>query len=166
MYALQGAIDWKKLDRPLFTDTVLTDLKEEIDRLRAEHQTVKKLLFDGASIHTGATYRWLEDNNIPHLKSWSKKRRLDVNPSDFYSTYSPDFNPAEFFIYLIKENAFKILSNIQYPTRQQVINAITQAYNEVPMRTVKKMVKKGWRKRLKQCIANNGDVGSLAFGTL
>ena len=89
-----------------------------------------------------------------------------MDPTKFYTPYSPDFNPSEFIIYTVKENAFKKLQNKKYPTRQEVINAITEAWNEIPLSLIKKSIKYGWRKRLKQCIKNNGDFGNISFGSL
>lgn len=161
---VNGRLQWRKLDYDLFKDTVLTKIKEYEDQLIAQNLPQRKLLYDGASIHTGKSYKWLDENNIPHLKSWSKKRRNDVDPSNYYTPYSADFNPAEFMVYTVKEKAQQKLRNIAYPTREQVVEKLTEAWNEVPMALIKKNFKHGWRKRLRECIKADGDFGSIARG--
>lgn len=152
-----------KLDRELFQNTTLTKFNEYTITLRNNNEPARTLLYDGASIHCGKTYKWLEDRNLPHLKSWSKRRKLDVDPSKFYTTYSCDFNPSEFIIYLVKEGGFQRIKDIPYPTREQMVTALRQSWEAIPMTTIKRSIKKGWRKRLKQCIESNGDFGDVSF---
>lgn len=159
----QGRLQSRKLDRDLFCNVVLERFREYDNELRMAGQLQRTLLYDGASIHTGKTYRWLEQRNLPHLKSWSKRTRLDVDPTKRYTTYSGDFNPSEFIIYLTKENALKRVKNIAYPTRQQMVTALRESFNEIPQSVVKRAIKHGWRRRLRECIANEGDFGNVSF---
>ena len=94
-----------KLDRELFIDKVMKRFETYTEELNQAQETARTLLMDGATIHTGKTYKWLEERNLKHLKSWSKRRQLDVDAKLFHTSYSADLNPVEFIIYLCKNGA-------------------------------------------------------------
>lgn len=45
-----------------------------------------------------------------------------------------------------------------------MLEAIRKSFNEIPMDTIKKTIKVGWRKRLKECIKMDGDQGPMSLG--